>query len=101
MVRKLVRFDFNLQLIDFFPFCFSNVALKFRFSARLTASTGNSLVSSGVNKIVFVGSVEVGKKVMEAASKTLTPVILELGGKDAFIVCEDADVDGLVQIACR
>lgn len=38
-----------------------------------------------------VGSVGVGRRVMEAASKTLTPVILELGGKDPFIVCDDAD----------
>lgn len=30
---------------------------------------------------------------MRNASETLTPVTLELGGKDAFIVCEDVDVD--------
>ena len=35
---------------------------------------------------------QVGKKVMAAASEKLTPVTLELGGKDAFIVCEDADL---------
>lgn len=33
------------------------------------------------------------RKVMEAAAATLTPVVLELGGKDAFIVCEDVNLD--------
>jgi succinate-semialdehyde dehydrogenase/glutarate-semialdehyde dehydrogenase len=46
-----------------------------------------------VGKIVFTGSVETGKKVMAAAAKNLTPVVLELGGKDAAIVCRDADLD--------
>lgn len=35
----------------------------------------------------------VGKKVMAAAAETLTPVVLELGGKDAVIVAEDANLD--------
>ena len=46
-----------------------------------------------VNKIVFTGSVATGKKVMAAAAKNLTPVVLELGGKDAAVVCRDADLD--------
>jgi len=46
-----------------------------------------------VAKIVFTGSVATGKKVMAAAAKSLTPVVLELGGKDAAIVCRDADLD--------
>jgi acyl-CoA reductase-like NAD-dependent aldehyde dehydrogenase len=53
------------------------------------------LPTAGVNKLIFVGSDVVGKKVMAAASETLTPVVLELGGKDAVIVCDDADVDSV------
>jgi succinate-semialdehyde dehydrogenase/glutarate-semialdehyde dehydrogenase len=46
-----------------------------------------------VAKIVFTGSVGTGKKVMAEAAKNLTPVVLELGGKDPAIVCKDADLD--------
>jgi succinate-semialdehyde dehydrogenase/glutarate-semialdehyde dehydrogenase len=46
-----------------------------------------------VSKIVFTGSVATGKKVMAAAARNLTPVVLELGGKDPAIVCRDADLD--------
>ncbi len=46
-----------------------------------------------MDKVIFVGSTVVGKKVMAAAAESLTPVVLELGGKDAVIVCEDANVD--------
>jgi acyl-CoA reductase-like NAD-dependent aldehyde dehydrogenase len=46
-----------------------------------------------VGKIVFTGSVATGKRVAAAAAKTLTPVVLELGGKDAAVVCRDADLD--------
>ena len=48
---------------------------------------------AGVDKLIFVGSTVVGQKVMAAAAETLTPVVLELGGKDAVIVCDDANVD--------
>ena len=46
-----------------------------------------------VGKIVFTGSVATGRKVMAVAAKNLTPVVLELGGKDPAIVCRDADLD--------
>jgi acyl-CoA reductase-like NAD-dependent aldehyde dehydrogenase len=46
-----------------------------------------------VRKIVFTGSVATGKRVMETAARNLTPVVLELGGKDPAIVCADADLD--------
>ncbi|KAL5700292.1 hypothetical protein ACHQM5_025752 [Ranunculus cassubicifolius] len=64
------------------------------------AETGEALVSS-VDKIIFVGSPGVGKMIMRTASETLIPVTLELGGKDAFIVCEDVDVPHVAQIAVR
>jgi len=55
--------------------------------------TGEALVRAGVQKICFTGSARTGKRVMAAASDTLTPVLLELGGKDPMIVCADADLD--------
>lgn len=56
-------------------------------------STGKALVESGVDRIVFTGSSATGRKIMEAAAATLTPVTLELGGKDPALVLEDADVE--------
>lgn len=55
-------------------------------------STGAALVGSGINKIMFTGSGATGKRVAEAAAKYLTPVVLELGGKDPMIVLDDANV---------
>ncbi len=54
---------------------------------------GAAIIAQKPNKIFFTGSVATGKKVMEAAAKNLTPVNLELGGKDAMIVLPDADLD--------
>lgn len=56
-------------------------------------ATGAALVQSGVDKILFTGSTPTGKKIMELASKSLTPVALEMGGKDPMIVLEDADLE--------
>ncbi len=43
--------------------------------------------------VMFTGSVETGKRVMARAAQTLTPVSLELGGKDPMIVLADADLE--------
>ncbi len=56
------------------------------------AETGRALVRSGVDLIVFTGSPGTGRKVAAEAAERLTPTILELGGKDAMVVLEDADV---------
>ena len=54
--------------------------------------TGEALIDE-VDMVMFTGSTRTGKTVMERAAKTLTPVSLELGGKDPMIVCADANVD--------
>jgi acyl-CoA reductase-like NAD-dependent aldehyde dehydrogenase len=56
-------------------------------------SAGAALIDARVDKIMFTGSVPTGKRVAEAAAKYLTPVVLELGGKDPMIVLEDADLE--------
>ncbi|HHH30702.1 MAG TPA: aldehyde dehydrogenase family protein [Polyangiaceae bacterium] len=61
--------------------------------------SGEALVRSDVDKVFFTGSPENGVKVMAAASDRLTPVVLELGGKDPMIVCDDADLDHAVEQA--
>jgi succinate-semialdehyde dehydrogenase/glutarate-semialdehyde dehydrogenase len=57
------------------------------------AVAGGLVEDPRVNKIVFTGSVATGRKVMAAAARHLTPVVLELGGKDPAVVCRDADLD--------
>ena len=47
----------------------------------------------GVNLVSLTGSTQVGKETMATASRTLTPVSLELGGNDAFILDKDGDLD--------
>lgn len=53
---------------------------------------GSALIDA-VDMVMFTGSTATGKKVMERAARTLTPVSLELGGKDPMIVLADADLE--------
>jgi acyl-CoA reductase-like NAD-dependent aldehyde dehydrogenase len=55
--------------------------------------TGGHLARSGVGKIAFTGSAATAKKVMAACAENLTPLVAECGGKDAFLVAADADLD--------
>jgi acyl-CoA reductase-like NAD-dependent aldehyde dehydrogenase len=55
-------------------------------------AVGEALIDA-VDYVMFTGSTEVGKKVMARAARTLTPVGLELGGKDPMIVLADADLE--------
>lgn len=58
---------------------------------------GASLVTSGVDKIIFTGSVRTGRKVAVACAEAGVACTLELGGKDAAIVRADADIDKAVE----
>lgn len=62
------------------------------------AITGQALIEY-TDKILFIGSPGVGQSVMTHAAKYLKPVILELGGKDPFIVFNDADIEQCIDIA--
>jgi len=55
--------------------------------------TGAALVRGGVDQVVFIGSVPNGQKVAAGCAEALIPSILELGGKDPYIVCDDANLD--------
>lgn len=60
-----------------------------RLGARLVAS-------SEVDQIVFTGSVPTGQAILHTAAETVTPALMELGGKSAAVVFEDANIDRFI-----
>ncbi|MCB9663755.1 MAG: aldehyde dehydrogenase family protein [Alphaproteobacteria bacterium] len=56
-------------------------------------ATGEAVVREGSDLVVFTGSLPNGRKVAHAAADAMIPCILELGGKDPFLVCEDAHLE--------
>jgi succinate-semialdehyde dehydrogenase/glutarate-semialdehyde dehydrogenase len=57
------------------------------------SQAGPAFLEAGIDKLFFTGSTEVGRGLMALAARTLTPVVLELGGNDAAIIRADADLD--------
>lgn len=74
------------EYAGFPPYVFNYVNMQGRV-------IGEALIDNGIDKIFFTGSLNVGKSLLKKASQSITPVSLELGGNDAMIVCEDADLD--------
>jgi aldehyde dehydrogenase (NAD+) len=56
-------------------------------------AVSQELIAQGLDRVMFTGSTEIGRKVYEGAARHLTPVTLELGGKSPVIVAADADLD--------
>lgn len=54
---------------------------------------GPAFIRGGVDKLFFTGSSATGRELMALAAERLLPLVLELGGSDAAIICEDADTD--------
>lgn len=62
------------------------------------SESGNAIFNhEGVDKLSFTGSTEVGYQVADAAAKRLVPATLELGGKSANIILDDANLDVAVE----
>ncbi len=61
--------------------------------------TGAALCTSGVDKLAFTGSSVTGQKVMATCARSLTPVLVECGGKDVMIIDHDADIEAAAQAA--
>src|SRR5437867_1760620 len=59
-------------------------------------TTGAALAGSAIDKLFFTGSVRAGRQIGEAAARRFLPFVLELGGKDAMIVCADAPFERAV-----
>jgi aldehyde dehydrogenase len=63
-------------------------------------AAGAALVAHpGVAKISFTGGGPTAKAIARAAAENLTPAIMELGGKSAFVICPDSDLDAAVHDA--
>jgi acyl-CoA reductase-like NAD-dependent aldehyde dehydrogenase len=62
-------------------------------------TTGRQLIETGPDLIFFTGNGQTGRRVMQAASARLIPLIMELGGKDAMIVLADAPFERSVRAA--
>ena len=57
------------------------------------SSIAESLIDSDINAVTFTGSVSAGAKVAQRATSRVKKTVLELGGSDPFIVCDDADIE--------
>ena len=63
-------------------------------------AAGPALIANPrIERVTFTGSTATGRKVMQAAAQHVTYATLELGGKNALLVLDDADVDAAVRVA--
>ncbi len=60
-------------------------------------AVGEMIVNADVDKIAFTGSTVVGRRIREATAGSRKELTLELGGKSAYIVFDDADIDSAIE----
>lgn len=60
--------------------------------------TASALIQAGVELVSFTGSYPTGQKVVQASAKTLAKTVIELGGANPLIVCDDADLAAAVSV---
>jgi acyl-CoA reductase-like NAD-dependent aldehyde dehydrogenase len=83
--------EFGLRTADLIPPGVVNILTGFGPDA------GAALVAHpGIDKISFTGGVPTARHILHAAADQITPAILELGGKSAFVICPDADLEAAV-----
>ncbi|GAA2758982.1 aldehyde dehydrogenase [Actinopolymorpha rutila] len=80
--------EFGLRTADLLPPGVLNILTGYgpRAGAALVANPG-------VDKISFTGGVPTARSILHAAADQITPAVMELGGKSAFVICPDADLD--------
>jgi aldehyde dehydrogenase len=63
-------------------------------------SVGAALVAHPeVAKISFTGGIQTARHILRAAADNVTPTLMELGGKSAFVICDDADLEAALEDA--
>jgi aldehyde dehydrogenase len=86
--------EFFTEMVDLLPPGVVNVVTGYG------PDVGEALVTHpDVVKVAFTGSVATARRIIQYASVNIIPQTLELGGKSAHIVCEDADIDAAVESA--
>ncbi|MDQ6863621.1 MAG: NAD-dependent succinate-semialdehyde dehydrogenase, partial [Thermoproteota archaeon] len=75
--------------------CFNEIGIPTGVFQTLIgdSSIAETLIDSDVNAVTFTGSVSAGAKVAQRATSQIKKCVLELGGSDPFIVCDDADIE--------
>jgi len=63
-----------------------------------SGETAAALIDAGVELVSFTGSYPTGQKVVQASAKTLAKTVIELGGANPLIVCDDADLSAAVDV---
>jgi acyl-CoA reductase-like NAD-dependent aldehyde dehydrogenase len=71
------------------------------FQVLTGGGTAAEALIDEADMVMFTGSTDTGKRVMARAAQTLTPVSLELGGKDPMIVLADADLERAASVAVQ